>query len=69
MKIYNYIFRYTLILFGMTCIRYLMGNRGIFTSDRILFCVIVGTVFGIIFFTVDTFKNRRKKATTRTLTT
>lgn len=59
-KIYYYILRYILILLGITCVRYFIGNKNIFTIERILFCIIGGVLLGAIFLLVDIFKDRQK---------
>ncbi|MFK7981385.1 MAG: hypothetical protein AB8G86_15475 [Saprospiraceae bacterium] len=60
-KIYYYAFRPVLLLLGVTCIRYLLGNKNIFTIERIFICIIGGLMLGTIFLLVDIFKNRLRK--------
>jgi len=61
-KIYHYSIRYILTFFGITGVRYCLGNKDIFTIERILFCIISGLFFGIVFLWIDTFNDKRRKS-------
>lgn len=61
-KIYYYSFQPVLVLLGLTVIRYLMGDRGIFNTERFFICIIGGLLLGTIFMLIDTFKNRKRRS-------
>jgi len=63
-KIYHYSIRYILTLFGITCIRYFLGNKHIFTTERVLFCIIGGLFLGIAFLWIETSNDKRQTAIT-----
>lgn len=63
LKIYYHAFRPIALLLGITCIRYLLGNKSVFTIERIFICIIGGLLLGSIFLVIDAFKNKQHNIT------
>ena len=51
------------LLFLLTCLRYLFGNTGIFTLERLIACIVGGVIVAGIGVIMDSFKTKKIKAT------
>ena len=59
-KVYNYTIYPVLLLFFITSIRYFLGNKSIFTSERIIFCLVGGLMLGVFWYLTDWFEMKKK---------